>query len=1149
MSRPDWPPASPGPFSQDSLHAAPWPPAPRRTGFWKWIVTTAVIGLLGLIGCGGLGLYFGADWAVGSAPVPADAAPSQADKYRETREAFESAQGNLADGDFEKIRDLFDTIEAIAERGDTNAFRELVDARRQMGIAHQAGWLDGASFSEKFLVKQQMEQFESLQSEFVSCRIVHVRQLSDPEWVIAYTSCAHPEGSQAEFRWTLAFDGRSWRIADIERVDLGMSDAQQAVLLGRHFNEPGWYAYIAAADDIERAQEEQAAGRPESAARRLQRAEQALTLPQLQDLKNLFVAYQWRSIGREAEAMQCLRKITHPESLPGYFSAVGFAELAAGRPRRAIESLAKYAELVGPSLTETSERAKLLVQTGRPAEALVCWRQLVALAPDAVARDAMVQLLRHAPAAELEPICNLIERAESPRELTMQLADAVDVSREAAVQALRAFAAQRFPDSVIGSLLDARQAEHEQDYATAADHYRWILGRLTEQDSRYSLHLDAYLWAMLLDDRAVEGYEQAPNHELAFSSLLDLYREGDGEVQDEDFLKICQSHLPRSLDPPACRAALGSVLLSLKQYTEAERELRAAREATSDDDLLDTIEYDLSATLFYLGRTLEAYHKIQTQDPHFGQLVNLCQRTLRLDEWRQLNEAHSKTHSHEAMLYLSEARLLRALKRPDGALAKLAQARQTPDAETYAWLIDQQTLAIRLAGGQWREAHQELINGEQSLGQLAAYLQDRKRWSELDELLRMHRARYPDAATSDYELDALWQRQDYETFVRRVDSASQPGDDEDENDVAEREARVVTALLRLGRGDEAQQRADRARARFENPFPLALVHVTAGRAEKVAELASELETQGGFGELYDREDTGPKMFSEPFAELRRQHPPRLDPGAETVVVWLLAAPAELSQNEIEARLKPLIGPTGQVAPLQPATARFQNPRRRDVPATAYLVTAPTGKLVVSYGTGSYGQQADWSSIGDPRLAEAVEQHSAWVAVDVVGLGYRRRAEATTLAYRAARDLAGPDAAVLVFERTNQALLNSPEAIALLGQDSVDPDRVEGVEDVYLEQPEFEPTAAQERESRAVARRFRESLSRQPSQPLEIEVRIGARVTFERLRIAVSEVDDSPTRYGRFYVGTLVDGSHLIEEYRPGSPVLVPEYSIESYGAP
>ena len=188
----------------------------------------------------------------------------------------------------------------------------------------------------------------------------------------------------------------------------------------------------------------------------------------------------------------------------------------------------------------------------------------------------------------------------------------------------------------------------------------------------------------------------------------------------------------------------------------------------------------------------------------FRELANNC----RFNDDAQGLQALLKTRRtdvpDEPWLGYYTAVLLQLKRQPEAALRSLDGRTKTED-EDLENALQAFRLQLLLELGRWREAYDE--RPDEAFSQVASHLRGRRDWAALSELCELHRQRNPD----DSEL--LWlgvesaAGQNDDQRVVQLLTPWPEGKFEGEYRASQMRRRLVRSLLRLGRDDEARQRA------------------------------------------------------------------------------------------------------------------------------------------------------------------------------------------------------------------------------------------------------------------------------------------------------------------------------------------------------
>lgn len=179
--------------------------------------------------------------------------------------------------------------------------------------------------------------------------------------------------------------------------------------------------------------------------------------------------------------------------------------------------------------------------------------------------------------------------------------------------------------------------------------------------------------------------------------------------------------------------------------------------------------------------------------------------------------------------------------------------------------------------GRWEQAYSECHPADRTFHQLAQRFEGQKEWDALAKLIAKHRDRVPQDARSD-----LWQAVAH--FGKGEYAAAIPPAEKYLAQVTYRQGQDHRAFqvkfrseVRLGRVEDARKtHAAEARhfPRLTAMMVLALMDGNAAEAERLfAEYARNRTGPCPWRELYDDEDAGRLLRSEPWAALRAKYPP------------------------------------------------------------------------------------------------------------------------------------------------------------------------------------------------------------------------------------------------------------------------------------
>jgi tetratricopeptide (TPR) repeat protein len=324
-------------------------------------------------------------------------------------------------------------------------------------------------------------------------------------------------------------------------------------------------------------------------------------------------------------------------------------------------------------------------------------------------------------------------------------------------------------------------------------------------------------------------------------------------------------------------------------YYEAELLARDGRHAEAAALLADALPRvaDADELLVYqgrylqrmadAGRPLEGYEHLEGTDHAFEELAEHLDQSGNGTALLELTRRHGEHDPGHPRLALARARALALLGRREEADAAFAEAIERAGEDEQDALRYERVLNL-FEAGQWRRAYLEVPPADSAFADLAWMMDAEGDLDDLEQLIALHRdagAGPDDVDLAFWSVELPWLRGRNEATLEQLQAheallcAS-----EDVSDLYYWEDRYVRCCLRLGRLDEATQRALAIDERDDDPFYTALVHAAAGREEQAAAaLRRAIDQAWDAWELYDDADLGPLLRAEGAGALREVVPP------------------------------------------------------------------------------------------------------------------------------------------------------------------------------------------------------------------------------------------------------------------------------------
>jgi tetratricopeptide (TPR) repeat protein len=395
-----------------------------------------------------------------------------------------------------------------------------------------------------------------------------------------------------------------------------------------------------------------------------------------------------RILAKRRDTDAAIQKFEEAEKLsPGMPAAISYRASTyadAARYPEALEAARAYLRRVGPDVHGLQAEAYALEGLGRNAEAAEGYRG--ALDDDPDTEPAFFGLRRTLPAGKKNELATRIARAANPRKLyDAAITDARRDNDEAAITALLDGLRRTKPDDPRGLSDDIRRQVKAEKFTLAAKLLERGL-KSTKREDRDSV-LDAYLFAMLGADKALEAYAAVPAEHAAHTfrtlgdDLEDEISDRDDEkpaAQVKQLTELIAAHRKQMPADPWLWYYEGALQQHAKEYEKAEKTFAAGAaklpEKTDPDDP-DGRDWDTDrfrshrvVCLFKLKKGLDAYRTVGPAIETFSQLAGLYDGADDFDGLETLIKTHREAGVRDPERSFWQAHLLYRKKEYDKAV-------------------------------------------------------------------------------------------------------------------------------------------------------------------------------------------------------------------------------------------------------------------------------------------------------------------------------------------------------------------------------------------------------------------------------------------------------------------------------------------------
>lgn len=965
---------------------SPEPPS-HRSGRWVVFVLLGVVFFFLLSVGAGISVFF---YMITSENAVAES--FEAETAEERAAALQEAYcGKPVDvgvprEQLQAIQTLFRKVEQAAREDDDRAFVRLVNLNLMFARAERIGAMMDVPVRVKSEVKLSARESIGVNPCWQRIDIQCVDMNEDGNAAVVYSYTEGDSDDFYQFRWWLARKRGNWWICDWERVDLGLSEAEERGAYARYWDASELESYWNVCDVMGDAAELIEEAEYEKAAARL-RAAQAVAVPEpLEGLSHLLFGYYYRQCGRTDKALAAFRAIYDPVKTPGAYLGMALCYDDLGLTQKTLEYARKYEELVGVDVDSSRLRANALESLGSLDEAAVAAAQILHVAPND--DESLSMLAAGLSEDQMVTLVAALDRCDQPLEKAVSVAEAM-ASRElpGAVDAIAMMLQTRLGGGPRVAYVQGIARSLQDDFDGAADLQLDAIKLETDAATRSS-YLDEYLEVMLNADRVAEAYRSSLDEEMAgdvFDYYVSGYDYGESSLDTEGVDELLRLHRKRCPDDPWGLFYTAVREREEERYDAAIEAIETGMALTEDEDLLDEFRYERRIALDESGQIDRAYAEAEDPDEAFEEMADTCVWDERPEALRKLIETRRADSPNDPMLdyYLAQANILEDNVEEALRLLQRGLDRADSDDELLGDRYRQLLLRQQTIQGRGLEAYNNAGDDEQAeavFAHLASEYTDKEDWQRLGELLKLHRTRCPDdAAALKWQAEQLWKSGDIQEFADRFTPWSDYRNRfEDSWRWRSVPTWLVRAYLRLQRDEDARQLAKELLESEGAVLPSVLVNA---KANDIAKTIYHLVDHDPIGytarSLYLDEDIGDLLWSEAFRPVREKFPPPwLVSSSENEVVLLLSEPLPIEREGLIAQLAPLLSSQIDLRRL---------PQDGDAPSS-YILQGDGVRACLTLGDVPYAGRdcLDSDALQDSPLADALSKHTAYIAIAGIG---------------------------------------------------------------------------------------------------------------------------------------------------------------------
>lgn len=951
----------------------------RRLFFWLLAGMTAA-------GAVGIALCVGVVWLAlerfGEIPILGDLAlaemPPPVHETPEEKRAW--AQSAFADPppfavDRRPIDTLFRQITEACQADDAVAFRQLIDAESCWHSMKESGLIRSLTRGDDRYYAEQVVSAIEIPAPYERFHIQAVMPGRNPDEVVAYVF-AWEEAWISEMRWWLVKRGSSWRVSDWESLQIGNRFSRRNAAYVAE--AAGINGHEASVNAVAKADEAIGENRRRDAARELHKAA-AAKVPQLFEAEHtLDIAFGWARAGLTLYEHRVYREASddHLQRAPGLLLGWAMTESYAGDFEKCLELIDRYENAVGGGPNVDRTRGDALFALGRFEEAADAYVGLLAYHPDDL--SLLADLARRLPPERLDALISAIRKQPDPLVASLTVAASV-ADRPQALAAIEAVLNESHPESGELFLIRGDRLKAEGAIDDAATAYLAAYDRLPPLDEESdepppAIRDDAVSRLVMMlceEDRAADAYDRAPDKQQAFEELT--YYDDEYGLEPGQIDEIAARHLAVN---PEDSTALVYAALAAAQDEDFERAVTLLKQAAAQESEF-SYGYQIVPVLIDAGRLDEAENWVREHPDDVYAFNTLAEHLNEAGEWTTVLQIADTLKGGEdnkqLMIVVQKAKALAALDRYGEAESLLETTFRQLDEEWQRPNLLNQWYEIATAAGRPPERIAVRIGAEAYRHFTLAAVRERdyETAKRLERSWKLHGGTASDLLPS--TVTRLWQQHDHEAIVTAVRGVGVENAASTDTAPALLD-QYVRSLIRLKRTDDARQAALQAYESTADATLYAVACLAAQDWEAAAEAVGALDDYGR-SLLFADDDAGPALDAAAAAEFRKTLRREVgDLAGATRGVLLLRDPIETDIDELVRRLEERFGAERNVR-IEPVQLES------NAKESHLLIRDAEASWIVTFGRDRYLSERATAEPESEVLAQAIDEHGGWVAVD------------------------------------------------------------------------------------------------------------------------------------------------------------------------
>jgi len=854
------------------------------------------------------------------------------------RESYSGQRLTVLDPQQAEIEEFLKTVTKPAEAVKTFDWKQYLDVNRFRERSIRSPWSKSLNLIERraFRVKpidQLSIDFPNHFSRLDVVRVVPWSRVSkvavthrDEILVLTYAYRQHDDSEPVLF-W-LRKVGTDWKLVDWELVDSGMSESMSTGLWESaacdkradnfHFaiqqlNEVDVLDYSKIAD-VER---------------HLKTAEASRVPDQIADTIRYMIMSRWHLRYRHNDVQRVATQASAPDRIPGIHVLHAKACQFGTEADEGLASITHVEELIGFRPSLATQKAQLFQRLKRNDEALVEWRRLADFDPGNPTPLTALQTLL--PKSERSEVIERIKKYREPSKLALEFAKANSYRLTAPMlNELAEFTRQIAPDSRESRDIEILRLSHEHQHFAAAALHRRAAEQETDREQQQR-HWHSFVQEKRLAGELVSGFLEHPEPGTAFHMLVSGIDTGDSMILVEDLPPLLDAYRQKRPGDPWINFYRGYIAAERQEFAEAEKHFLATQQILDQrtkrtdhappdqgaediseiedlESLVSKLRFQRNRARYELGEDVNILKDAGHDEDSYQYLASLAVLYHHWKALNRLNLASAQFLPKNIWRPYYEAYALLGARNFAGARLKIdALKRRESEAAWMAYYRHQLERAFAVA--EFQDPSKAFVNSTDDpvgFNQISQQLLADRDWEKLDSLLEKYRNESNDPHVLQVRLESAWRRSEDASLVQLLTPwpttqlAKQPYLESTWRE------RFIRSQMNLGEWDKAREMAATAYKKFQEPWPLVMIHVAQTNVAEIVRMINEdesLETAWASKDFAADPLLKPVLMDDRFAEIRKtttfEYPVY---GESESVVLLTKQPYELTESWLIERL-------------------------------------------------------------------------------------------------------------------------------------------------------------------------------------------------------------------------------------------------------